>query len=486
MFFKSIRFKIMLWYMLLLTLTLLAFSSILYGSFSKILYNDLDDLLSSKAEGVVNSITAYWTARDVISAQTAPEEGNFVSAAGEWLETKRKDPELMNIFVQILNTSGERLIASKNASRLAAPSKSVMEDVLDGDDSFDTVKGETTAGKKARFRVYSRPVLHDGKIEYIVQVAGSTSLLTLATQNLAWSAFLLLPLTVLLAGLPGVILARLTLKPVDRMIDTLKQTTAENLKLKIHLPDTKDEIKRLADTLNDMIERLDRSFSSQQNFIQDVSSELKAPLELLRKEIDAAVQSPRSPQEYEALLRNGLKEINKFEKVIEELEILATYDNNRVALEIRKVNLTALLGSIIDSYKERAAEKGIAISSFLRDAIVIDADERQVRQLFESLLDNAFKYTNRKGAIAISASRNKKNAVVTVSDTGIGIEDSELPYIFDRFYRAVKSRVSAGSFGLGLSRAKAVAEVHKGTISVESKFGKGSIFTVSLPVSYSG
>lgn len=484
MFFRSIRFKMILWYMLLLTVTLFLFSSILYGSFTKLLYSNLDDLLSSRAEGVTNSITAYWAAKQIEIQHDGPRLGEFAKTAAGWVEEKRRDPELMSIFVRILNRKQEVVVASKNMPVLEALDKDDLADVLSGEDDFSTLKGETADGKKVKFRAYSKPVTEGSEVEYIVQVAGPASLITLASKNLFWALFILLPLTVILAGVPGVILVGLTLKPVDEMIKTIKQTTAENLKLKIHLPDTKDEIKRLADTFNEMIERLDRSFSSQQSFIQDISAELKLPLETLKKEFEAGSARTLSASEYAGMLRKGLEELNRFGRVIEELETLAKFDNNRIALEIRKVNLSKLVERALDNIRQDALKKDLGISSVLKDPIVIDGDEKQLSQLLSSLLDNAVKYTNRKGTVTITVRKSLRSAIVTVADTGIGIEDNELPYIFDRFYQVNKSRVSNGSFGLGLSIAKSVAEVHKGTVSVESKPGKGSTFTVILPLSY--
>jgi len=486
MFFRSIRFKMMLWYMLLLTLTLLSFSAILYGSFNKLLYANLDDLLSSRAEGINNSITAYWGAKEMDMQHEDTTLNGFAKIAANWVEEKRKDPELMSIFVRILDRKGEAVVASKNMPQLEPLDKDDMADLLAGEDDFSTLKGETADGKKVKFRIYSKPVTDAlrGEVGYIVQVTGPASLIALASKNLFWALFLLLPLTVVLAGLPGVILVRLTLKPVDQMINTLKQTTAENLKLKIHLPDTKDEIRRLADTFNEMIERLDRSFSSQQSFIQDISSELKTPLTALKKEFEAAKDGSISPQDYAALVGRGLEEMKRFERVIEELETLAKFDNNRMALEIRKVKLPPLLEKALENVRPEALKKEIVLSSVLKEAIVIDGDERQLRALFANLLDNAVKYTNRRGSVTVSARKKGRHAVVIVNDNGIGMEESELPYIFDRFYQVNKSRVSSGSFGLGLSIAKSVSEVHKGEIAVESKPGKGSTFTVSLPLVY--
>lgn len=484
--FRSIRFKITLWYMLLLLLTLFFFSTILYGSFNQLLYSDLDDLLSSRGEGVANSITAFWGAKETAMAHGDEEPDGLIKNAAAWVEEKRKDPELMSIFVQILNKKGERLVASKYMPRLVSLPRDILDDIFDGEESFDTVRGELADGKKADFRIYSKPVIEQGRVEYIVQVAGPISLLTLAERNLLWILFALLPLTVVLAGLPGILLVGLTLRPVDTMIRTLRQTTAENLKLKIHIPDTRDEIKRLADTFNEMTERLDRSFTSQQSFIQDLSGELKVPLASLKAEFEDAAKRPLAPEDYSALIRHGLEEMQKFSAIIEDLETLAKFDNSRIALEIRKVDLPRLLGTVLAEIRAQADQKEIALSSFLQEPIMIDGDEQQLKRLFTNLLENAIRYTYRKGRVTVAAHREKSFALVTITDTGIGIEEHELSYIFDRFYQINKSRAASGGFGLGLSIAKSVAETHKGMIAVESAIGKGSTFTVTLPLSYPG
>jgi signal transduction histidine kinase len=486
MFLRSIRFKIILWYTLLLTVTLLAFSSILYGGFTKMLYGAFDDLLVSRAEGVANSLYAYWAAKEVAIAQGDDSSGGFLKVAGGWVEEKRKDPELMSIFVTILDDKGRAVISTKSSPRLEPMSQHALGHLLEGEDDFDTVKGEAAQGKNIRFRVYSKPIVENGKLEYIVQVAAPVRLLAIAANNLMLALFLLLPLTVLLAAAPGLILVRMTLKPVDDMIATLRQTTAENLKLRIHMPDTKDEIKRLADTFNDMIERLDRSFSSQQGFIQDISSELRAPIAKLEKEFDDALKGALTVEEARRIIGRGPEELKRFERIIEGLETLSQYDNNRVPLEIRRVKLAALIEMALKDAEAKAADKGISISSVLKDRIVIDADARQLRTLFANILDNAIKFTNRKGSVSVSMRKLKRSAEVSVSDTGIGIEEGELPYIFDRFYQVNKSRGADGSFGLGLSIAKSVAQMHKGSIAVESKSGGGSTFTVTLPLSYPG
>ncbi len=479
MFFKSIRFKVLLWYVLFLTITLSAFSVMLYEGFNHFIYNNLDDLLCSRAEGVASSINTYWSAK--IGAEA------FTAIARDWVEEKKKDPELMSMFVQILDPDGNIIISSKAMPRIEQLDKDDFKDILKGEDSFDSVNGETLDHQHIKFRLYSKPVTLNGKVEYVVQVAAPVNLLSIALGNLKLILFLLLPLTVLLAALPGVLLVNLTLRPVDSMTKTLKQITAENLKLKIHIPDTKDEIKRLADTFNEMIERLNRSFSSQQRFIKDISRELQIPLAGLKEELESALAKSCGEAEYKSLLVKALKETDGFSRTIENLSILSRFNEERPILEIRRINLTGLVERVFKEMKALAAEKEISTSLSCIETITIDGDKEQLTQLFANLLENAIKYTHRKGNVSVTVRKEGKNSArVSIIDTGIGIPEDELPYIFDRFYQVAKPRGIKGGFGLGLSTVKSTVEAHKGAVTVESHEGEGSTFTVSLPITYPG
>lgn len=485
-FFKSVRFKFLLWYIAALTITLLCFSVVLYGSFSKILYGDLDDLLTSKADGIANAIDTYWDANRAMNIPRAEGEPGFKNLSAEWLVEKRKDPELMSIFAQILDTKSAALAASKNMPRLEALDHKDLKDILSGEDSFNILDGNTADGKKMKFRVYTRPVMESGSARYLVQVAGPVTLVSLALNNLILILFVLLPLTVLLAGIPGVLLARLTLRPVDRMIDTLRQITAENLKLKIHIPDTKDEIKRLADTFNDMIERLDRSFTSQQRFIQDLSYALKTPMTALKTELEDAGSKNLSQEESRELILKVSKELDAFSQITEHLLVLSRFDDNRIVLEIKKIDICRLISGVLDSMKGMAQEKGIEVSFTSSGPIILDGDKAELQQVFMNLFDNAVKYTYRKGRIAITVRGGEGCAKIYFNDTGIGIPEDEQAYIFDRFYQAGGSRGINRGFGLGLSSVRSIVEAHKGEVIVESQPGKGTTFIITLPLSYPG
>ncbi|MCX5679050.1 MAG: ATP-binding protein [Candidatus Omnitrophica bacterium] len=492
MFFKSVRFKIILLYIVILTITLSAFSLLIYGNFSKKIYDDLDDLLSSRAEGVANALNTYYQLRKIEAAQNGKEfnflatdgSGDFVKVARNWVEAQRKDPEMMSVFVQIADPAGNIIVSSKTVPHIQPLSKEDFRSILGGEDSFDTVDGEAADGGQIKFRLYSKPIMEGGQAIYVVQTAGPISMLSIALNNLRFTLFVLLPLTVLLAGLPGIFLVRVALNPIDKMINTLKQITAENLRLKIHIPDTKDEMSRLADTFNDLIERLDRSFSSQQDFMHSISHELETPIEILRKEIERALKNVRSSGEYQAVLQAALKEIGGFSKTVEDLLALTRLADGRLLLEIKKVDLTKLIEEELNEIRVLAEDKDIDISFYCEETIILDGDGKQLKRLLTNIFDNAIKYTLRKGRVIVTVRKEGKDANITVSDTGVGMPEDEIPYIFDRFYQIKKSRRTKSGFGLGLSTVKAIVEAHRGKISVESRVGQGSSFIIHLPLSY--
>lgn len=474
--------------MLILALTLAIFSIILYRNFSQALYGDKDDLLLSRVGGIVNSIDTYWEAERLEAVTMGIKEDlfskinniNFAKIAQRWVEEKSDDPDLLNIIVQIFDVKGVLIASSKNVPNISIFSMKAMTSELQKEKRFDNVSIEFSPGNQTIFRVLTMPVIENKKIVYIVQVASPLSSIQTALKNLKWALFVLLPLTVFLTGVIGVFLAKIALNPVDRMIDTIHQITAENLKLKVNIPDTKDEIKRLADTFNEMLERLEHAFSSQRQFIEDFAHELKTPLAVLKGEMEVSLKKIRSIEEYESVLLSNLEEVNRINRIVEDLLMLARFDSSAIILEKKPLEISGLVNVIVNDIKVLADQKDIRINFSAQDKITIYGDENQMKRLFINLLDNAIKYTQRNGKVIVSVEPLEDYARIEISDTGAGIPANEIKHVFDRFYRLDKSRYKPG-FGIGLSIAKSIVDAHKGKIEVESKINQGTKFTVLLP-----
>jgi len=479
--------------MLILTLTLSFFSILLYNNFSLRLQEGIKDLLFSKAEGISDSIDTYWETEklDAIEEGAKAEvfskinNANFIKIAQRWVKEKSSDPELLNIVVQIFDVNGNNIASSKNEPHLAVPDREIFNSiVLGGNYHLYNVNVNSPLGKPAMYRVLTKPVIESNKVAYIIQVAIPLNLINSVLNNLIAILFLLLPISVLLTGMAGAFLVKITLSPVDNMIKTIHQITAESLELRIDIPRTKDEIQRLAATFNDMLARLDESFSSQKQFIQDVSHEFKTPLTILKGELETTLRKIRSAQEYESVLYSSLEEINKISTITDNLLVLARLDNKEFRPEFKSLDLNLLIQTVVSDIRILAEPKNITVDFLTPEKIVLNADREQLRQLFLNLLDNAIKYTPDNGRVTINLHKDAGFAKVELSDTGIGIPETELPYIFNRFYRVDKSRSSTG-FGLGLSIARSIAELHEGKIKVESQLGRGTTFSVLLPLAHS-
>jgi two-component system OmpR family sensor kinase len=409
---------------------------------------------------------------------------NFARIARNWVEEKSKDVKLISTIVQIFDSDGNQIVSSKNISNKLILPREILNSTLKGNNELYDFEINLPGNKSLPLRVFIMPVIEHGQIAYIVQVASPLNLVYSGLNKLKATLLTLIPLTVFFTAALGVFLVKLTLNPVDSIIKTIRQITVENLELRIDIPDTKDEIKRLADTFNDMLARLDHAFSFQKQFIQDVSHELRTPLTILKGDFEITLKKSRSHHEYKSVLVSSLEEINKIIQMVEGLLTLARFDNQEIKFAMKRLELNALLESVLDDMRVLAIKKAISIDLLTPDKIILEADESQMRCVFVNLLDNAIKYTPSNGKVLVRIHKNKNFAKIRVSDTGIGIPENELHLVFDRFYQVEKSRSGLG-FGLGLSIVRSILDAHHGRVEVESRQGQGTTFTISLPLSYS-
>ena len=491
MFIKSIRFKIILWYMLILALTLGVFSILLYRNFSQKMYRNIDDILQSRVEGIVDSIDTYWEAerQDAVTGRGEKDlfskrnNINFARIAQRWVVEESDDPALLNMIVQIYHSGGNLIASSRNMPNMPVFTRESVLTELKKKRHFETVQTQFLPGVITSLRVLTVPVIESNSVAYIVQVASPLRTIELAQRDLKIILFILLPLTVFLTGVIGVFLAKIALNPVDKIIDTIHKITADNLKLKIDIPDTKDEIKRLADTFNEMLGRLEHSFTSQRQFLENFAHEMKTPLAVLRGEIEVSLKKVQTTEEYESILLSNLEELHRINRIVDDLLMLARFDNSAIILEKHDMDVSALLRDIVDDMSVLAEQKNIVLGFSAPHALIMYGDVNQIKRLVINLLDNAIKYTGDGGTVTVSAGPQNGFVRIVCADTGPGIPDEEVRHIFERFYRMDKARREPG-YGLGLSIVKSIAEAHKGRIEVESIINEGTSFTVFLPVKH--
>lgn len=301
------------------------------------------------------------------------------------------------------------------------------------------------------------------------------------------SMLLIAPVLILVSVLVGSWLARSSLKPLESTIDELTAITdGRSLHRRLPVdPGATDELARLAQAVNGMFARLEQSFAAQQRFVAEASHELKTPLMVLRVGVERALTNPGIPPESLQPLDESLEEINRMTELVDSLLMLARADEGRAPLAVEACDLRDLVGEASETANILAEAKEIVVRTDLpAQPVPLPVDRNRIRQLLLNLVTNAIKYTPAKGEVGVGLSDAGGIVQLVVSDTGIGIAAGDLEHIFDRFWRADPARSrdeSTAGTGLGLAITKWIAEAHGGTISVQSRPGKGTVFTVSLP-----
>lgn len=291
------------------------------------------------------------------------------------------------------------------------------------------------------------------------------------------------PLLLLVAAGVGYWMSRRALSPVDALVRTAREVGGTNLNSRLQKLKTGDELQRLSDTLNEMLDRIESAFLRVSQFTADASHELRTPVSLIRTEAELALRRSRGEAEYQEALRHILLEAERTTALIEQLLSLARADSGRETVNLQPLNWGQMLGSVLDGWRQVAAMRSMELSVNIDgQSVFVMGDESLLRRLADILLDNAFKYTSSPGSVQLRLEQKAQSAVMTVQDSGVGVAEEEQNKIFERFYRVDKARSRAqGGTGLGLAIAQWIVAQHHGSIAVESRPGEGAIFRVELP-----
>jgi signal transduction histidine kinase len=317
-------------------------------------------------------------------------------------------------------------------------------------------------------------------------VATPTHQASFGPSDLLRSMLLIAPLILLGAGLVGYWLAGTSLRPVQGIMDEVDAISdGTSLHRRLAVPLSGDEMARLAATVNGMLARLERSFASLHRFTADASHELKTPLMVLRAGVERALIHPGTPGEILQSLDETLAQINQMTEMVENLLTLARADEGRAPLALEESDLRDLVADVAETAGMLGENAGVAVEHTMPAAPVqLAVDRHRIREMLLNMVTNAIKYTAQGGTIALTLGEDDDSVTFTVRDTGIGIAAGDLHHIFDRFWRADQARSRTGNrpgTGLGLAITKWIAEAHGGSITVQSRPGRGSLFTVRLP-----
>ncbi len=460
----SIRVRLTIWYGGGLALMMMLFAGALYVVMSQALQDRVDRSLEEAAVAAARSL----------------EEHRF----GPFLlldDLTQSFPELalLDKFFQIFGPQGQITLQSANITTRDIPlSQTAMDSALQNRGTLETVR----FNEEIPIRLLSYPIRHGDTLVNIVRVGAS---LRPGEDMLSRLMFVLVigsPLAVAVSMLGGWFLAGRALRPVDSITLAARRIAGGDLTQRIHTT-SKDEIGRLASTFNDMIARLETSIRQTRQFSADASHELRTPLTIIKGEAELALRKPRAPNVYREVLESNLEEIDHMSRIVEELLFLWRADLGEVTMASNPVQLDTLMQEIHSQAVALGQERRVDTTLEHVEPVQAPGDEWRLRELLLNVVDNAVKYSPPGGTVRLRLTATRDQAMILVRDDGIGIAREEQRVIFDRFYRTDAARAHApNGTGLGLSICKWIVEAHRGAIEVESAVGKGSCFTISLPL----
>jgi two-component system OmpR family sensor kinase len=283
------------------------------------------------------------------------------------------------------------------------------------------------------------------------------------------------PLALLLASAAGYLLATAALRPVEAMRREAAEISGDAAGRRLPLPRARDELRRLGETLNAMLGRLQESLARERRFVADASHELRTPLALLQAELELALRRERTPGELEDALRSAKDEVDRLARLAEDLLVLARLDEGRLPLRTETVSAGDLLEAVARRFDTRASGEGRTLE-VEADALSLDGDRLRLEQALGNLVDNALRYG--AGTVRLEAARTDGEVELRVADEGEGFAPELLPVAFDRFTRRDEAR-GDGAAGLGLAIVAAIARAHGGTVRAENR--QGAVVALVLP-----
>ena len=316
-----------------------------------------------------------------------------------------------------------------------------------------------------------------------VWLRGTTSLSSIyATRDeILLQCALLFPFLILLSGFGGYLLTKKALKPVRQITAAAERIgSGSDLSQRIDLHNADREMMELSQTFDSMFSRLEKSFDAERQFTADASHELRTPTAVIIAQAEYALQHAKADEKDEAL-QKILAQAQKMSRLLAQLLMLARADANKIQFEIEKFDFSELAEIVLEETEQLAADKNITVKSDIEPDVEVEGDQTLLMRLLLNLLDNAVKYTGKGGEVAFTLRKTADSFICAVRDTGCGIAPEELPKIWRRFYQSDGNRGQSGA-GLGLSMVQWIANLHGGTVSVESTPGEGSTFTFTMPL----
>jgi len=451
---KQLSFKnrIALNYIITTGLLILVVFSVIYSIVKHTVYSDIDENLKAEIKNHLAEIKV---------------EGNKVILIDkeEWDEREHNTVDVNPVFVEFLDLNKKIIEKAPNLKSQALEFNDSVEDY----ELFDTKMGDHA------IRQIQVPLhVKNKKIGYIIvamSLADSKSVLNNLFDIMCLSFLAILLLLFFIARF----FAGRSIKPINSIINTSRIITKDNLKIRIPLPKTRDELYTLSGTINNLLERIEDTIEREKQFTSDASHELRTPLTVIKGTLEVLIRKPRDNKEYEEKINYCIKEVDHLNTLVDQLLLMARYENQKQNIQTESVYLNALILDVLTLNAEKIKVKNLNIKFDAKQDFYVKSDNFLVITILRNLLSNAIKYTNDNGEVSILLSEQNNKTVCKISDNGIGIEKTDLESVFSPFFRSGSTEhPEIKGTGLGLSIVKRITELLQVEFKIDSKIGEGT------------
>jgi len=463
-FTRGLRFRLAFSYVFFFTILLVLLGIVFRQTLSATFKAEMESVLDSDWGAVKGYLRTGATGPDWFYDRDDPDESFTVE-------------RLRRIYL-LADTQGHVLQRSEIYDSLGLDSALEIKAILQSGRNATRIKND---GKGGEYIIRSGLMIDEKGNRYYLAIGRTTDQNNKVIQSFTVNYFALVPVVIVLSGLLGWFLAGRALSPVNSVAETAQQITHSSLDMQIPTRNAGDELDRLIEAFNHMMTRLNRSFEQIRQFSTDVSHELRTPLTVIRGQLEVALFTARTEEQYREAMADALEGVERLSNIVRALLMLSQAESGQLALQKSNLDLAELAGDLVDQHQIPAEAQGVRLSADLPPTCMIYADRIQIERLVSNLLGNAIKYTPAGGHVNVRLRGDGERVKFVVEDTGVGIAADHLPHIFDRFYRVPSADAEKG-LGLGLSFVAWIVKAHGGTIEVESKLQQGTRFTVLLPV----
>lgn len=488
--YRSISFEISFLYSLILGVILFVFSGVLYFVLFRTVHRELDRELKTTAVNISSSINSYLEVRGeeaeplkfalekaIADEEKSPRRFLFWTSNFEkrWLQ-QVDSMDLQEYFINFVSITKASIARSPNMSEDLIDL--IRESVIPSEDGKPTYK--TLTYQDRRIRIINYPFRYKDQDHYYVQVGVYQRPIIDLILTFLISIMISIPAILVLTSFIGRLLVKRILGPVEEIAAIARKVSHEDLSARVKTKNNYQEVAYLIDDFNDMINRLEKSFAHIEEFTSHAAHELRTPLTVIKGEAELALLDNRSVEEYRQAMNVTLEEVHRMLRIVDDLLLLSKIDYRPEVFVYERFDFIPYIREIMQQTEILVRDKAIRLDTKISGrSAAIKADRVHLRRLFFNVIDNAIKFTPERGRLTIKVSVAREHVQIVISDSGIGIPQSETSKIFDRFYRTSNS--PRGGHGLGLSIAMSLAHMHKGTIRVKSELHQGTSFFITLP-----